>query len=377
LAEAYASADFVLVEGRFADAHGAAHLWEPGRVGGSLESLAHRLDLPRIIVLDAAQVADCRLPPRPDAIDGVILDGVAAREQFVRMQICVEGAWGVPIVAATERDEGLRQRLVSLPRGRSVPDEVVETLVARMIDYVQFNTLLAIAERTTLPQPSHAVPPTDPQWTSPPTVALAYDDAFCGYFCDVLERLEQLGANVVDFSPLGDEGLPDGADVVLIGCGRPENFAEPLAANHCMRAALRDFARRGGAIYSEGGGSAYLSRAIRLEDGRMLPMVDALPLTAVVLPEMQPFEPVEFVVRRNGPLGARGTTLRGYRGGCYRFEQADDGDLLTVELPNDLYTCGNVVGGRLQLHFVAQPSLLQTVFEPRDRNREGVYAGVG
>jgi hypothetical protein len=45
-------------------------------------------------------------------------------------------------------------------------------------------------------------------------------------------------------------------------------------------------------------------------------------------------------------------------------------------LPNELYTCGNVVGGRLQLHFIAQPTLLKSVFEDRDRNPQRAYAGV-
>lgn len=367
LAEAYASADFVLAEGRYAPGRGSA-----GPRGGDLATLAERLDLPRIVVLEAALAADCRLPPRPDAVDGVILDGVLDAERYARMQICVEGAWGVPVVAGLERDEGLRQQIVCLPRGRTVAQELVDALIRRMDDYLQLDVLDAIAARPNLPQPTNAHRP-PPQFVVQPTVALAFDDAFCGYFADVLERLEQFGVRFVDFSPLNDETLPDGVDAVFVGCGRPEEFADRLAANHCMRSALRNFARRGGVVYSEGGGTAYLSRTLVLDDGRTVPMVDALPLTAVVRPEREPWEPVEFTLGGCGRLGPPGTTVRGYRGGCYRFEPVEPCASPAVELPRDLFAAGNVVGGRMQLHLLEQPTLLSALFD----RREKFYAVVG
>jgi cobyrinic acid a,c-diamide synthase len=370
LAEAYASADFVLVEGRF-----EPHDESTGESqGGDLATLANRLDLPRVIVLDAALAADCRLPPRPDAVDAVILDGLVDREQFGRLQICVEGSWGVPVVAATERDEGLRQRVASLPRGRAVAHDLVDALVRRMSGYLQLDALDKVADRATLPQPSAPCPPVAFPATEP-TIAVAYDEAFCGYFPDVLEQLEQLGARVVDFSPLSDEGLPDDADVVLLGCCKPEAFAARLAANYCMHAALRNFARRGGFIYSEGGGTAYLSRSIREADGGELPMVDLLPLTATALDEPEPFTPVEFTLGRRCPLGPRGTTLRGYRGGRYRFEPVAPWETSAADAPHDLFSAGTVVGGRMQLHFVAQPALLGSLLERR--TRDDAYAVVG
>lgn len=377
LAEAYTSADFVLAQGVF-PAERSDLLFCRGvtetRRGGDLATLAERLDLPRIIVLDAAEAADCRIPPRPDAVDGVIIDGVADAEQFVRMQTCIEGVWGVPVVAALERDEGLRQRLVSLLPGTPVPNEVIESLVAHMRDYVQWNALAQIAERPALPQPSAAASEGF-DVTRSPTIAVAYDEAFRGYFADAIERYEKLGARVCDFSPLRDETLPEGTDVVLIGCGRPEAYAEQLAENHCLTAALRAFARRGGYLYSEGGGTAYLSRTLTLDDGRAVPMVDALPLAAQVLDEPQAAEPVEFTTRRDCLFAPAGTTLRAYRGGRYQFTPLE-GHTAGYELADDWYRHGNAVGGRLQIHFTAQPVLLRGLFTRPPSQREG-YAGVG
>jgi cobyrinic acid a,c-diamide synthase len=372
MAEAYASADFVLVEGRFQPQGETTRATR----GGDLATLAHQLDLPRVIVLDAALASGCRLPPRPDAVDGVILDGVSDREQFGRMQICVEGSWGVPVVAANERDDGLRERLASLPRGRAVDHDLVDVLTRRMNAYLQPSALEAIAERPTLPMPSAASTPPVFMATDS-TIAVAYDDAFCGYFPDVLERLEQLGARVVDFSPLADESLPDDADVVLLGCCRPEMFAERLAMNYCMHAALRDFVRRGGFVYSEGGGTAYLSRSLVTPKGGELPMVDLLPLTARAMDEPEPFSPVEFTLDRGSALGPRGTKLRGYRGGRYKFEPAGPCETPASDAAEDLFASGHVIGGRTQLHFVAQPALLANLLEQRCRSRDASFAVVG
>ena len=53
-----------------------------------------------------------------------------------------------------------------------------------------------------------------------------------------MEALEALGADLLEFSPLRDERLPDGVDLVMIGCGMPDPHADLLASNDSMMAAL-------------------------------------------------------------------------------------------------------------------------------------------
>ena len=91
-------------------------------------------------------------------------------------------------------------------------------------------------------------------------VAYAQDEAFGAYFPDTLETLESLGAELVEFSPIRDETLPESVDLVMIGCGFPDQHADALAANLSLIAALRSHVCRGQRIYSEGGGTAYLGR---------------------------------------------------------------------------------------------------------------------
>src|SRR5439155_21363181 len=70
-------------------------------------------------------------------------------------------------------------------------------------------------------------------------VAYAQDEAFGGYYPDTLETLEALGAELVEFSPLGDETLPEAIDLVIIGGGYPDRFADELAENYSLIAKLR------------------------------------------------------------------------------------------------------------------------------------------
>ena len=110
-------------------------------------------------------------------------------------------------------------------------------------------------------------------------VAYAKDEAFGGYFPDTLETLEALGADLVEFSPLRSEDLPKAVDLVLIGCGFADQFAEPLSANLSLINALRSHVYRGRRIYSEGGGTAYLGRSMKIA-GREVAGAGILPFDA-------------------------------------------------------------------------------------------------
>ena len=156
-------------------------------------------------------------------------------------------------------------------------------------------------------------------WTSESEVAaqrcrigVALDDAFHFYYEDNLKRLEALGAEIVNFSPVRDRELPP-VDGLYFGGGYPEALAHELSSNRAMIDAVRAFAARGGPIYAECGGLMYLTRAIRTLDGASFPMAGLIPADAVMHDRLQALGYVEVETVAPSILGAAGLRFRGHQ----------------------------------------------------------------
>jgi cobyrinic acid a,c-diamide synthase len=197
-------------------------------------------------------------------------------------------------------------------------------------------------------------------------IAVAYDEAFHCYFPDTLDLLEARGASICDFSPLRDETLPSDCDVVYLGCGCPERYADPLAENHCMKQALRSYIELGGRVYAEGGGLAYLCQQVVLPSGRRLPMVGALPAVAVRNTHIHAPQPTEVTLVADNWLVEAGGRLRGYMNSNWRIHPVGALSSLVKEahLRTALVGRTGVIGSRMHLNFAAQPSFLRRFFQP-------------
>ena len=60
-------------------------------------------------------------------------------------------------------------------------------------------------------------------------IGIAKDEAFCFFYQDNLKILEDMGAELVYFSPLRDEKIPADVDGLIFYGGYPELYAESLA----------------------------------------------------------------------------------------------------------------------------------------------------
>jgi cobyrinic acid a,c-diamide synthase len=323
----------------------------------------------------------------------VLLDRVDAGSHQARLAIEIETHWEVPVLGMLEPLAELRAQLNDVTRPGRPSEEVAHRLGDEFLRRGEPERIAEIAQRhwrsaparpessatagpgsssesVELPVagepcgvPASAARPIHP--IADVTVALAYDEALNCYFPDTLDLLELHGATVIDFSPLHDDRLPE-ADVVYLGCGHPERFARALSDNDCMRLALREHVRRGGRIYAEGGGMAYLCHQLEAEDGSLHRMVGVLPAVARLSREASEPLAVSATLAEGCWLGPPGERLRGYLSDCWRIEPTGrfHAALAEPERQRDVIQCCHVIGSRIHLDFAAQANLLSGFFHP-------------
>lgn len=325
----------------------------PGRLG----PLVAALDLPIVAMVPWSPALAFHLPPLPPGVEALLIDGVEEPDTFPALKKVVEVLSGKPVIGGVERLDGLRAELAENSAEHPTPLAVFAKLGASFLRFADLDALLGIARgRSCLPEPPATQP--GPRFR----VAYAHDEAFGNYFPDTLEALEGLGAELVDFSPLRDETLPENADLVMIGAGLPDRFAEELAGNFSLVASLRDHVCRGHRIYAEGGGAAYLGRSLIVE-GRRTSGAGIFPFDAELASRTPRPRPVLRRLNRSGWLGPRGTAIRGYLSGRWRLHPAPEpGDCPARSGPladrRDMVFRYNAVGSLVHLHLASLPEVV-------------------
>ena len=97
---------------------------------------------------------------------------------------------------------------------------------------------------------------------------MARDEAFCFYYADGLEELRRQGAELVEFSPLRDPALPEGAQGLYLGGGYPEVYARELSRNTSLLREIQGAVLHGMPTVAECGGFLYLHRLLSDADGQ-------------------------------------------------------------------------------------------------------------
>jgi cobyrinic acid a,c-diamide synthase len=340
------------------------------RAGGvfassTLEPLIGVLGLPTVAVVPCQGLDDLHLPSLPPHVAAVLLDGLKRPGDYDTLSQMVALLLRRPVIGAVEELPEVRRALEAAGPDRPLPEDVIGRLALSFLRFVDLRTIRELAESRPLPWPGEAHGPRPARRFR---VAYAHDEAFGGYFPDTLEMLEGLGAELVEFSPLRSESLPDGVDLVMIGCGFPDLHAEALASNLSMIASLKHHVCRGLRIYSEGGGTAYLARYMVLGH-RRIPGAGILPVDAVHRPG--PCMPIPVVRRlnRSSWLGPAGTEVRGYRSPRWSLTEAPDpGDCPTrsgaLAPEGDLVFRHHAIGSLIHLHLASLPDVVSGFIGP-------------
>lgn len=278
------TATYSLIEGVMGLFDGASGITDRG----STAQIAKLLDIPVVLVLNcsstsrsiAAVAHGYRTFDPQVKVAGVILNQVGS-DRHLELLTAALSPLDLPILGVLRRqnDLSLPDRHLGLIPAEELTD--LNTTLARLADVGEtcfdWERLLPllVTRATSVPDNQH---PCEPKIR----LAVAKDAAFNFYYADNLDLLREAGAELVEWSPLHDEKLPNDIHGLYFGGGFPEVFGETLAANRSARTAVREAIESGMPTYAECGGLMYLCDRIIDFDDRAYPMVGILPTTAVM-----------------------------------------------------------------------------------------------
>lgn len=175
--------------------------------------------------------------------------------------------------------------------------------------------------------------------TRPVRIAIARDKAFGFYYAEDLALLEQLGAQLVPFSPLHDAVLPENIGGLLLGGGYPELYARALSENHSMRHAVQTAVAAGLPTIAECGGFLYLHRTLEDADGENYPMAGVLDAHGYKANRLQRFGYATLVAHEDNLLCQAGEMLPAHA--FHYWDSSEKGKSFTVTKPivNTTWDC--------------------------------------
>lgn len=150
-------------------------------------------------------------------------------------------------------------------------------------------------------------------------IGVAFDNAFCFYYQDNLDRLRHAGAELVFFSPLSGH-LPD-VDAVYFGGGYPELHLNALESSPC-RQDLKQAADAGMPAYGECGGLMYLTEEISADKNYR--MCGILPANAEMTNRIQALGYVKGESMTGHPFIPSGQTTLGHEFHYSRLDSSND-----------------------------------------------------
>ena len=346
--------------------------------------IAEITDTPAILVLDckgaslsAAAMASGFLHFRKKShIAGVILNRVSSM-YYERLAAAVEEASGLPVLGYLPESE--EYRMESRHLGLFLPGEIdrLRERIGRLADQMEksiaVERVLEVAgmlplrienkekekaENESMGAESIAKFPAcqEQKVTSRVRIGVARDEAFCFYYQENFRLLEQMGAELVYFSPLRDKKIPDRVDGLLFGGGYPENYARELAKNAVMRESIRRSIAAGMPFLAECGGFLYLHRTLEGSDGKHWEMAGVYPFDAYRTNRLRRFGYVRL-------LTSSGQEIHGHE--FHYWESEDPGTDWEAVKPtgNRSWRCihekGGQIGGFPHLYYASCPDFLR------------------
>ena len=286
----------------------------------------------------------------------------------------LESEAGIPVLGSLPADDALR--IESRHLGLVEPDEIPDLLqkidhAADLLDQtLNLELLLEIAQSAPVLQVEEMSREKPSVEVSRVTIAVAEDEAFSFYYEDNLELLEELGAQIVRFSPLHDREFPK-ADGLLIGGGYPELKARELAANTFMISSIRRAAEQGMPMLAECGGFQYLQEKLVDSEGIEHHMCGVLKGCSRMTNKLVRFGYLE--VSGEGSYFGSGRTIRGHE--FHYSDSTNNGNVCRAVKPDGrAWDCmvvqGRITAGYPHLYYGSAPEFAEAFVRECRKFRE-------
>ena len=335
---------------------------------GSAARLSTLLDIPVILVVDVRSAAESvaavikgfeTLDPQV-RVAGVILNRVGSERHHQMIADAVKKYCRADIIGALPRDSTitLPSRHLGLHMGAEVHlnQHRLTDLMELHLDLDRLQELSQLSKVPELPNPKPETGNRKP--ADRIRIGIAWDEAFCFYYQDNLDMLKEAGAEIVIFSPLHDEALPDNLAGVYLGGGYPELQAAELSDNASMRKAIRLFSQSGRPVYGECGGFMYLTSSITDTEGRQQPMAGVYPVASRMEKRLRRLGYRQVEMQTGTLLGTKGSCCYGHE---FHYSEID-------EMPPEVergyilddgrvegYLVNNTLAGYVHLHWGRTP----------------------
>ncbi len=248
-----------------------------GKTPSSTAEVAKALKIPVLLVLSAKGAAQTlaalalglkEYDPALKIAGAVITEVASSRQEAMIAQAFSQS--GIKLYGFFPRlkDFIIPRRHLGLVLAEEISDEMFETLGKEAAKNIDLEGLIQDLPEIELENSATNKP------FQKARIAVAKDRAFCFYYQENLDLLEEYGAELVFFSPSKDD-LPE-AQGYYFGGGYPELFAKALAEKKALHKELKARVQKGVPILAECGGFIFLNRLLKLENSAY-PLVGILP----------------------------------------------------------------------------------------------------
>ena len=322
-----------------------------------LTGLSQWLDLPRIVVVDVADHAPCLLPA-VEQFDGVWLQGINSLAELAHWEANLAAISKTPIIGWQYRGCVASCNSTREPVPGLTGRELLDFANHHWRPSVHWNKLWEVANRRakiTQQTAEPAVRKTFPvEELGSLRIAIAFDEAFSGYFPESLAALQQAGATLIDFSPLRNDCLPREIDLVYFGDGNLGPHLRKLAENHCLRLRLRAFVQNGGRAIVEGRAAAYFCRTASSSAEGTFPLAGIFPLDASQA-DASNLQRAETKLAEECWLGPAATDIAGYQLPEFRYSDHQEPSVRIEE---------GVIALPCSVPWHARRDLMRRIFRP-------------